>query len=498
MRHLHSYGPGLVVLAAGGLALLAGPLAVREFTHAQTSVEIVQAANRLEDTNVLEQINQANRDIARMVESSVVHVSVIGEVRRRTSSQPYVSSGSGWVYDELGHIVTNAHVVDGASRVQVQLSGGDLRDAELVGLDLPTDIAVLKVDASNLHPARRGDSNDLQQGDLVYAFGSPFDFRFSMSSGIVSGLGRSAGLNEILYQDFIQVDAAINPGNSGGPLTDFQGRVIGMNTAIATGRGNVVGQGQFAGIGLAIPMTMIESVVSQLIDTGDVQKGFLGVSVDDPANPLLHSAAAQPIYAFVHESFRGEGAVITGLDESSPAGKAGLRIGDVITRIDGRPVTSDRLVPAIISSKRPGSEITLEVWRISPETQTSENLDFRITLGKLEPARRATPLFIQAIGRLGIEDLETATQANCRDRDVPFRRGVLVGRVRPESEIASVMPVGSIVVEVLGQAVVSEDELYLRVGRYLENVRRMPGAYQIPLTFVTPDGQVRNVVLPLL
>jgi S1-C subfamily serine protease len=175
-----------------------------------------------------------------------------------------------------------------------------------------------------------------------------------------------------------------------------------------------------------------------------------------------------------------------------------LRIGDVITRIDGRPITSDRLVPAIISSKRPGAEITLEVWRISPETGTSESRDFRIALGTLEPARRATPLFIQAIGRLGIEDLETATQANCREREIPFRRGVLVAAVRPESEIASVMPTGSIVVEVLGQSVVSEDELYLRVGRYLENVRRMPGAYQIPLTFVTPDGQVRNMVLPLL
>jgi S1-C subfamily serine protease len=201
MRHLHSYGPGLVVLGAAGFALLAGPMAVRTFTHAQTSVEIVEAANRLDDGSVLERINEANRDIARMVEPSVVHVSVVGEVRRRSASQPYVSSGSGWVYDEEGHVVTNAHVVDGASRVQVQLAGGDLREAEVVGLDLPTDIAVLKVDASNLHPARRGDSNELQQGDLVYAFGSPFDFRFSMSSGIVSGLGRSAGLNEILYQD---------------------------------------------------------------------------------------------------------------------------------------------------------------------------------------------------------------------------------------------------------------------------------------------------------
>jgi len=496
MRHVHSYGPGLVVLGASAVALIAGPLAVREFTYAQTSADIVRAAARLEQSGILEQLNAANRDIARVVEPSVVHVSVVGEVRRRTSAQPYVSSGSGWVYDTDGHIVTNAHVVDGAQRVQVQLAGGDLREAEVIGIDLPTDIAVLKVASQSLHPARRGDSDDLRQGDLVYAFGSPFDFRFSMSSGIVSGLGRSAGLNEILYQDFIQVDAAINPGNSGGPLTDIHGRVVGMNTAIATGRGNVVGQGQFAGIGLAIPMRMIESVVSQLVDTGSVEKGFLGVSVDDPANPLFRSAP-NPIYAIMRESFRGEGAVITMVDESSPAARAGLRVGDVIVRIDGRPVTSDRQVPAIISSKRPGSEVTLEVWRAMPESGTSETRDFRVELGRLDPARRAAPLFLQSLGQLGIERLSTATQARCREREIPFRRGVLVERVRPRTEVESLMPEGSIITEVLGQAVASEEELYLRVSRYLENVRRVPGALDIPFTIVVPNGQVRSVVLPL-
>lgn len=275
MRSFPYAGPGLVVLAAAAAAILAAPFAIRRATDAQADSDIVLASRILAGETVgaqsdelvvalplLEQLNRANRAVARLVEPSVVHVSTVMTMQRRNFTGPYTSSGSGWIWDADGHIVTNAHVVEGSDRLQVQLFDGELRDAELVGLDLRSDIAVIKIATGGLHPSLRGDSATLEQGDMVYAFGSPFDFRFSMSSGIVSGLGRTAGLADIDYENFIQTDAAINPGNSGGPLTDIRGRVVGMNTAIATGRGNGVGQGQFAGISLAIPMSMIESTVT--------------------------------------------------------------------------------------------------------------------------------------------------------------------------------------------------------------------------------------------
>ena len=332
MRQFTFIGPGIVVLAAASAAILAAPLVVRSANHAQTTADIVRASRVLAGTDappggvgettqlvaareaviepILEQLNRAHRAIAKVVEPSVVHVSTLTTMRRRAFTAPYASSGSGWVWDQDGHIVTNAHVVESSDRVQVQFFDGELREAEVVGLDLRSDIAVLKVTPGGLHLSLRGDSSLIEQGYMVFAFGSPFDFRFSMSSGIVSGLGRTAGLADIDYENFIQTDAAINPGNSGGPLTDIRGRVIGMNTAIATGRGNSVGQGQFAGIGLAIPMSMIESVVTQIIETGEVRKGFLGVGLMSLDTARALGARGNDVLAAVASGFRGEGAVV--------------------------------------------------------------------------------------------------------------------------------------------------------------------------------------------
>jgi serine protease Do len=493
-KGIHSYGPGIVVLGAAAVAMLVGPLAVRSIVHAQTSVDVVQASARLaQPGNVLEEINAAQRLIASAVEPSVVHVSTIGNVRRRSMNQAFVSSGSGWVYDDAGHIVTNAHVVDGADRVQVQFYDGTMRDATIVGVDLRTDIAVVKVAEGGLVAAKRGNSDDVQQGDMVFAFGSPFDFRFSMSSGIVSGLGRSAGLAEIDYQNFIQTDAAINPGNSGGPLTDIYGRVVGMNTAIATGRGNTVGQGQFAGIGLAIPMSMIESVVSQLIDSGEVRKGYLGIQIESPDSPAL-ARTNNPAFAAIVDRFEGEGAVVAGVERGSPAQRAGLRPGDVIVRVDGRRLSNAAQVRAIISSRRPGSAVNLDVWRmVDGEPQV---VPVQVTLGELDPMR-SEPVFALTLERLGLSRLSTATEERTRELGVPFRRGVLVEGVRPDSPIAAAMPVGSIIIEVLGQPVSTDDELYARVSRFLRGMRVLDPNAAIPISFVTPAGDVRRDAIPL-
>ncbi|MFM7134511.1 MAG: S1C family serine protease [Planctomycetota bacterium] len=525
MRTFTHYGPALAVAVAATAALVAAPWAIRRANDAQADHDIALASRVLASNTavapvaytpsqsgnpaaasaadepsapivapILEQINRANRAIATLVEPSVVHVSTLVSMPRQMAS-PYGSSGSGWIWDEEGHIVTNAHVVDGASRVQVQFHDGELRDAEIVGLDLRSDIAVIKVSAGGMHPALRGDSRGIEQGDLVYAFGSPFDFRFSMSSGIVSGLGRTAGLADLDYENFIQTDAAINPGNSGGPLTDIRGRVIGMNTAIATGRGNGAGQGQFAGIGLAIPMAMIESFVTQIIDGGEVRKGFLGVQVMalDRARALIESGRVDYPAALV-EDFKGEGAVVANVTVGSPAEEAGFRAGDVIVAIDGQRVPNDRTVPAMVSSRRPGEQVEFEVWRASADGGARERVV--VTLGELDPGARIAPQLRMALERSGFAELATATDARAKRLGVPFRRGVIVESIAGDAEMAEAVPPGSTITAVFDQSIGSIDELYTRAARVMGRVGPMR-RIEVPMTVTRPDGRVLQIAVPV-
>jgi serine protease Do len=456
--------------------------------------------------SILEQINRANRAIARLVEPSVVHVSAQNLQRRRGFVAPFASSGSGWIWDDSGHIVTNAHVVEGAERLQVQFFDGELRDAELVGLDLRTDIAVIKVASGGVQPSLRGDSALVEQGDMVYAFGSPFDFRFSMSAGIVSGLGRSTALDNIDYQNFIQTDAAINPGNSGGPLTDVRGRVIAMNTAIATNQGNTVGQAQFAGIGLAIPMSMIESTVTQLIETGEVRKGYLGIQV-----VTLEAArfGATP-YGDIAERFKGEGAMASLITKGSPAEAAGFRGGDIILTIDGQKVNSDGAVRAVVSSRQPGESVRFEIWRLQDGAQGDGKngskdgvfLELTATLAQLDSSVSLAPRLPNALGAAGIKSFSTATDERAAALAVPFRRGVLIEEIASDSELAAQIPKGSVITAVFNQTIGSVDELYTRFARTIESMdlsrgrRRSASIVEVPLTITVPDGRVAQIIVP--
>lgn len=542
MRNFSTIGPSLVVLGAAAAALVVAPLAVRSWRDAQASSDIVRASRILEeapqfgtsqaalgtdesavgtsavvvarDTStddnaardalaalpLLEQINRAHRAIARLVEPSVVHVSTMMTMQRRNFSAPYASSGSGWIWNEDGYIVTNAHVVEGSDRLQVQFYDGELREAELVGLDLRSDIAVIKVAAGGLHASQKGDSSTVQQGDMVFAFGSPFDFRFSMSSGIVSGLGRTAGLADIDYENFIQTDAAINPGNSGGPLTDIRGRVIGMNTAIATGRGNGVGQGQFAGIGLAIPMSMIESTVTQIIETGEVRKGYLGIRMI-PMEELRLAAGvgrAEAELAEIADNFKGDGILISEVTADSPAERAGLLAGDVIVTANGQRVATNESVSSIIASRGPGAQVRFEVWRLKDDG-TSEKFEIAATLAELDASVNLAPYLPGALARAGIRAFTTSNADRAREKGVPFRRGILIEDVEESSEIAEIVPEGSTITAVFDQQVGSLDEFYTRVNRAVQTLagqrRGMVRRLEIPLTIVVPDGRVVQVAV---
>lgn len=366
MRKLSGYGPSLVVLATAAVVLFVGPVAVRQLTYEQTRTQIIQATHNLADNDILVRLNQAYRDIAAVVEPSVVHVSVHQRVRDQAGQvRPGLSTGSGWVYDDQGHIVTNHHVIQDAQRIEVQFYDGSLREAVHVGSDPLTDVAVIKVETARLHPAILGEEAEpVKQGDQVFAFGSPFDFRFSMSAGVVSGKGRSVGVQRdgqggrVGYENFIQVDAAINPGNSGGPLTDVRGRVIGMNTAIATGPRayGALDEGQFAGIGLAIPIGMVRPVVQQIIDKGYVTKGYLGVHVVDRTNTYVDEFRDQL-------GFDGSGVVVFSVPTSHPAYLVGLRNDDIVTHINDHPVASIAQAVKLTSAMSKDQTAGLTIWR---------------------------------------------------------------------------------------------------------------------------------------
>jgi len=276
------------------------------------------------------------------------------------------SSGSGFVLDRKGFVLTNAHVIEGASRVTVQFEDDKLTEAKVVGKDTSTDLAVLKVDPEglDLKPLELGDSKDVQVGDTTIAIGNPFGLDRTLTTGVVSALQRRiTAPNGFQIENVIQTDAAINPGNSGGPLLDAAGRVIGINSQIATGAG---GNGN-VGIGFAVPINTAKQVVPQLRDDGKVERAYIGITgaTIDQSLSRLNLAT-------------DSGVLVQSVQAGSPAAKAGVRGGDaqanldgsdialggdVIKKIDGRAVKSMDDVVAVIGAKKPGDTVSLELLR---------------------------------------------------------------------------------------------------------------------------------------
>lgn len=262
-------------------------------------------------------------------------------------SKPQVSAGSGVIVDARnGYVVTNNHVVENAQEIAVTLKDRRRLRAKLIGRDAATDIALLQIKAEGLTALPIGDSDRAKVGDFVVAIGNPFGLGQTVTSGIVSATGRS-GLKIEGYEDFIQTDASINPGNSGGALVNFQGELIGINTAIIGPAGGSVG------IGFAVPVSIVRSVMEQLREYGEVRRGRLGVAIQDLTPDLAESM-----------SLKGdEGALIAKIERGSPADSGGLRSGDVVIAVDGRPIRSATDFRNRIGLLRVGTPVQLTVMR---------------------------------------------------------------------------------------------------------------------------------------
>src|SRR5271170_1788406 len=267
--------------------------------------------------------------------------------------------GSGVIVDAAhGYLLTNSHVVANATNIEVTTKDNRRLKAKLVGRDPATDIAVLQIPAGNLTAVPMGDSSHLQVGDFVLAVGNPFGLGQTVTSGIVSALGRS-GLGIEGYEDFIQTDASINPGNSGGPLVNLEGQLVGINTAIlAPGGGNV-------GIGFAVPINMAREVMEQLVRYGEVKRGRIGVAIQD----------LTPDLAQAMNTAHTAGAVIARVDPASPAERAGLKSGDLVVAVDGVAVHSGTQLRNMIGLTRIGSEVELTVDRRGAEWKVAVQVD---------------------------------------------------------------------------------------------------------------------------
>jgi serine protease Do len=334
--------------------------------------------------------------------------------------RPVLSQGSGFILTENGFIMTNAHVVKGADKIEVTLNDGQILPAILIGADPQTDIAIIKVEEKNLPYLELADSEKVEVGEWVVAIGNPFQLTSSLTAGVVSATGRQ-GLHIADYEDFIQTDAAINPGNSGGPLLNLDGTVIGINTAIVGG-GNM-------GIGFAVPSNMAKNVMDQIINNGSVTRGYLGISL-------------QPINKELAEGFnldKVEGVLVADVVKNSPAEQAGLKSGDIILEYNGKKIKSDQTFRNDVSNMIPGSSVKLKVNR------KGETVLVNIVLGAAPSGANA-----DAINqKLGIE-VEELNPELSKQLGMPYeRQGVVITSIKPGSPVnaAHIRP-GSIIVSV--------------------------------------------------
>jgi S1-C subfamily serine protease len=394
-RGLKRAVPLLIAAGLGGGTALAGAEVTGVLDDSPTVINTVESLEPSAPVSFAENRRLSVSDIYERSGPGVVQITTT--TVRRIDTDPFFNAlgfpqqrrqkalGSGFVIDKAGHIATNFHVVEGAETVEVSFSNRDSVNARVVGTDPSTDIAVLEVnvDAGALTPLDLGDSDHLQVGDSVVAIGNPFGLERSVTAGIVSALHRPlTAPNDFTIDDVIQTDAAINSGNSGGPLIDARGRVVGVNSAIATG--NTGAQGNI-GIGFAVPINTVRDVASQLIERGKVEHAFLGIGVqpvDREVSRLFDLPVRRGLMVVrVYDSSAADKAGLrAGTDEVVVSGESYLLGGDILVAIDGRELATGEDLRDAISARKPGDKLTIEAYR------GSEKRSFEVTLGR-QPAR---------------------------------------------------------------------------------------------------------------
>ena len=345
---------------------------------------------------------------------------------------PSASLGSGFIISNDGYILTNAHVVDGANVVTVKLTDKREFRAKVVGTDKQSDVAVLKISASNLPTVKIGDPSQSKVGQWVVAIGSPYGFDNTVTSGIISAKGRS--LPNENYTPFIQTDVPVNPGNSGGPLFNLQGQVIGINSMIYSQTGG------FQGLSFAIPIDEAIRVKDELVKTGHVSRGRLGVAVQGVNQTLADSFGLQ----------KPAGALVSSVDPGGPAAKAGLQAGDVILAVNGTAVSDSTDLPSQIASMKPGSKATLDVWRDKAKKQVT------VTLGSLSDTKVAdNGTKASEQGRLGVAVRPLTPQERS---GTSLTHGLLVQQSSGPAASAGIQA-GDVILAVNGRPVTSVEQL---------------------------------------
>lgn len=324
--------------------------------------------------------------------------------------------GSGVFISPDGYIVTNNHVVDGATDIRVTMSDRRILQAKLVGADPLTDLAVIKVNGNDFPSVPLGDSTKLHPGQTVLAFGNPLGFRFSVTRGIVSALNRANPDSSDPRKpgQFIQTDAAINQGNSGGPLVDARGEVVGINTFL------ISSSGAFSGMGFAIPTQIVKPTVDNLIRYGKVRHSYIGIGITD----------VTPENSKFFQMSKASGAVITQVEPNAPGAKAGLKVGDVITKVDGHEVTDAGALQVEIGQKQPGEKVELQVMRDGKELTLPVTVE-ELGKGKISDEETASNPEGKARWGIGLGDLNSETRAQIQVPDDV--RGAVVARVQPGS-----------------------------------------------------------------
>ncbi|MFB6230101.1 MAG: trypsin-like peptidase domain-containing protein [Salinibacter sp.] len=482
-------GAGDSIVTSGEAAVLKGSTAIAQDTT--SSPGALQTAF----TKVAESVNPAvvqirsQKKVEREVPNPFEGTPFERFFGRPGPSQPDIRRGlgSGVVVRPNGYIVTNNHVVQDADQLSVRTLDGTEYDAEVVGTDQFSDLAVLRIDASGLPSVSFGDSDQLDVGQWVLAFGSPLSRRLnnSVTAGIVSALGRlraprnprnpasSRGVN-----NFIQTDAAINPGNSGGPLVNLKGELVGINTAIASQTGG------YQGIGFAIPANTVKRVVTQLIEQGDVRRAYLGIRYQPASRDLIKN-----------ENLPDGSVIIRTVAEGSAAEEAGLQSGDVITHVGGQPLEQSLQIANLIASKSPGDEVSLRVFRV----RSGEKEKLTVTLGSRDEGLTASrsdggPSSDQLMEELGLS-LQNVTPEIARQLGLDAAKGVVITDVDPSNPFirGSGLEPQQVILRMAGEKIPNMEafrQTYSKIepGQAFRLVIRSPEGFMTQTSLRKPEG----------